>query len=395
MYTDNSSVITAGGIFGIDKKVKDSHWYQSTSNIRQFYPVVTRTLDDQGELSKFSVVRQLDYFNQNNTQKIIMINLNDSVIEQIFHNVTFEGDIYLVNKEGNIEFTTKNDVPWKTQDVSYKSIRNIEDSIELTSNYQLQYLNDWKLIGILPENNLISDVENSRSFIFYLAIWNFVIPSMFIIYMAGNIHLRLNQIVRKMRKVKDQSFEMIEGATYKDEIGVLTSEFNRMTKKIKGLINDVYIVKIQKKDLELQKKEAQLNALQSQINPHFLFNVLETVRMRSLLKEEKETAEIIHNMAKILRNSITWDKDWITIEQELLLAKSFLEIQQYRFDDKLYYELEIDNDVKKVEIPNMVIIPFIENASIHGIEAKKGKGKVVVKVEREDQAIIFRIYDNG
>src|SRR5690606_33078744 len=96
-----------------------------------------------------------------------------------------------------------------------------------------------------------------------------------------------------------------------DEIGQLTSEFNRMTLQIKSLINDVYVADIQKKNLEIERRRAQLNALQSQINPHFLFNALETIRMRSLIKKENETAKIIHNMAKIFRSSLTWSKDKI------------------------------------------------------------------------------------
>src|SRR5699024_7601457 len=104
----------------------------------------------------------------------------------------------------------------------------------------------------------------------------------------------------------------------------LTSEFNRMSTRIKGLINDVYITGIQKKDLELQQKKAQLSALQSQINPHFLFNVLETVRMRSYMKKEYETADIIQNMARLLRNSYMWNKDWVTVKEKVKLMKSFL-----------------------------------------------------------------------
>src|SRR5699024_5968416 len=157
-------------------------------------------------------------------------------------------------------------------------------------------------------------------------------------------------------------------SNFKDEIGELRSAFNRMYKKIKELINDVYISHIRKKDLELQRKQAQISALQSQINPHFLFNVLETIRMRSLLKKEDETAKIIQNMAKLLRTSITWGKDWVTVKEEVQLIQSFLEIQQYRFGDKLQYAFDVDESTFDYTIPNMLLIPFVENASIHGIE---------------------------
>ncbi|UOQ85103.1 sensor histidine kinase [Gracilibacillus salinarum] len=395
LYTDNPTVITAGGIFPIDQKQTSSHWYQTTKNIRSKYPVVTRDIANDGELDQFVVVRALDATGRSNNEKIVMINLNERFIEQLFANETFEGKIYLVNEDNNIEYSTDDSVQWRSSYASYDAVDHPKDAILFEEDYDAQYMSDWKVIGVIPEKNLLAEVRNSIPSILLLALWNFVIPTLFIIYIAGNIHFRLNTIVRKMRKVKDQQFELIPGKNYNDEIGVLTREYNRMTKKIKDLINDVYIVRIQKKDLELQKKETQLKALQSQINPHFLFNVLETIRMRSLLKQEQETATIIHNMAQLLRNSITWDRDFVTVREEVHLIHAFLEVQKYRFGDKMQYNIKLDDSIENVLIPNMSIIPFVENASIHGIEPLKGGGQINIVIEKAFDYIIFEIRDNG
>src|SRR5699024_642717 len=101
----------------------------------------------------------------------------------------------------------------------------------------------------VSEGELLEEIRSSGKFIYYMTIGNFVVPSLIIIYLTSNLHIRLSRIVRHMRKMEDQSFEMIEGVKYQDEIGTLTSEFNRMSTKIKDLINDVYIADIQKKDL--------------------------------------------------------------------------------------------------------------------------------------------------
>ncbi|UOQ48384.1 sensor histidine kinase [Gracilibacillus caseinilyticus] len=395
LYTDNPTVITAGGIFSIDQQQQSSHWYQSTSEFRSKYPVVTRKLANDGELDQFVVVRALDATGRSNNEKIVMINLNERFIEQLFATETFEGKIYLVNEENNIEYSTDDSMLWRSSYAAYDAVDLPKDAILFEEEYDVQYMSNWKMVGVIPEKNLLAEVRNSIPSILYLALWNFVIPTLFIIYIAGNIHFRLNTIVRKMRKVKDQQFELIPGKTFNDEIGVLTREYNRMTKKIKDLINDVYIVRIQKKDLELQKKETQLKALQSQINPHFLFNVLETIRMRSLLKHEKETATIIHNMAQLLRNSITWDRDFVTVREELQLIHAFLEIQKYRFGDKMQYDIHFDDAIEHVLIPNMSIIPFVENASIHGIEPLKAGGIINIVVEQAIDHIIVEIRDNG
>ncbi|SER50668.1 two-component system, sensor histidine kinase YesM [Gracilibacillus ureilyticus] len=395
LYTDNPTVITAGGIYSINQEMRKSYWYQTTSQSRLSYPVLTRNISETGELDQFVIVRELDSNHSALYEKIMMINLNDRFIKQSFTNKTFEGEVYLVDNLGIVQYSTDPSVDPAKSITRFESINMNEDSVIMEETYQLQYLDNWKLIGVIPNENLITEVQNSIYSIIYLASWNFVIPTLFILYIAGNIHLRLSTIVKQMRKVKDQRFEIIEGKMYRDEIGVLTSEFNRMTRKIKDLINDVYIVRIQKQELELEKKDAQLKALQSQINPHFLFNVLETIRMRSVLKNEMETADIIKYLAQLLRTSISWEDEWVTIGKEIQLIYAFLEIQKYRFDDKMAYEINVEDGLEQCYIPKMTIIPFIENASIHGIEPLKGKGKINLRIHKQNNLIKCIIKDNG
>src|SRR5699024_570560 len=148
--------------------------------------------------------------------------------------------------------------------------------------------------------------------------------------------------------------------------------------------------------LQLQKQQAQLSALQSQINPHFLFNTLETIRMRSLIKNEEETATIIQNMAKMLRNSITWGEDWVTIEEEVNIIQSFLEIQQYRFDEKLSYEVQSEPTLKLASTPHISSLALVEKASIHGIEPKKGHGHIQIEISKtEENKLLIEIIDDG
>ncbi|MGO4186034.1 sensor histidine kinase, partial [Paenibacillus sp. TAF43_2] len=178
-------------------------------------------------------------------------------------------------------------------------------------------------------------------------------------------------------------------------VGELAVEFNRMSERIENLINDVYVTEIQKKELELSQRQAQLHALHSQINPHFLFNALETIRMRSQMKGELQTAKTIQNMAKIFRKSILWKRSFVTIREELELMESFLEIQKYRFDTKLEFHIEVDQSLLDIEIPKMTFLPFVENASIHGIESVPGIGYITIQIAQEQGQIVFLIADNG
>jgi two-component system sensor histidine kinase YesM len=117
--------------------------------------------------------------------------------------------------------------------------------------------------------------------------------------------------------------------------------------------------------------------------------------MRSLIKNETETAQIIHKMAKLLRSSLTWSRDMIRVEEELEFIDCFLEIQKYRFDDRLTYRIEVDPEARDLIIPKMVFLPFVENASIHGIEPMKGGGEIDIAIRCLADGLEFAIRDNG
>lgn len=395
LYTDNDTVIFAGGINKIDEIVKKTKWYQGSKLARNSSPVLIRKERTTDKLDTFSIVRELNYYQKDSTQKILEIELNTILVTGIFDNVTFPGEVYLLDEDNVIAYTTNSNINWSTGNYKFDSVPINNDNVTFEEEYNLNYLKNWKVVGVTSENAFLHEVKGSRDLIIYLALINLIFPSLFIIYITSSLHLRILRILRHMRKVEDQNFELIDGVDYQDEIGELTTAFNRMAGKIKTLIKDVYVADIQKKDLALQRKKAQLSALQSQINPHFLFNVLETIRMRSILKKEDETAKIIKNMAEMLRNSFIWSRDWVTIKQELYLIKCFLEIQYYRFDDKMKFQIDVSPEANECFIPNMTLIPFVENASIHGIEALKGPGIIHIKVFLHEEQLICEIRDNG
>lgn len=394
-YTDNPTVIYAGGVRLLSEDVKESDWYKEMENNMGQSPLVMRSAErPSGDLS---IIRELNYFpNLQKWKKIIKINLEKSSIEHIFKNASFPGEIYLLNNQGEIEYSTNHLIDWEKKKMAFSSLTLDKKAILFKENYDVNYLSNWELVGVVHEKQMLKDVRKSGLFIIYLAIFNFIIPTIIIVLITNSVYARIMKLVSHMKKLKKQDFRMIDKEIENDEIGLLINEYNRMTGKIHQLINDVYRVNLQKKDLQLQKQQAQLSALQSQINPHFLFNTLETIRMRSLIKNETETAHIIQNMAKMLRNSITWGKDWVTIEEEVNIIQSFLEIQQYRFDEKLSYEIKIEPTSRLATIPNISILPFVENASIHGIEPKKGRGNIHIEIDKTiEKQLHIEIIDDG
>lgn len=396
IYVDNPTLLYSGGISFIDEKVKQEPWYQAILNTPTSQPLVVRT-GEEGTLDTFSVIRRMDYFySENKHEKYMKIDMRMSSIRQIFNNLNLQGEVYLLNDRNEIEYTTNPDVNVSQHAVPFSEIELADDSIQFNSYYTMtNNLDGWSIIGTISEDEVLKEVRQSSKFVIILTLLNILLPTWIIIWITRSLNIRLISILKHVKKVKNQNFEVIEVTPYRDEIGQLTDEFNRMTLQIKSLINDVYVADIQKKDLEIQRRHAQLNALQSQINPHFLFNALETIRMRSLMKDEDETAHIIHNMAKIFRNSLVWHRDMITLREELEFIHCFLEIQRYRFGEKINYVVNASREDYDCLIPKMSIITFVENASIHGIEPMKQGGNIEIDIRREEHHLVVAVKDNG
>jgi two-component system sensor histidine kinase YesM len=398
MYTNNPTIIDSGGLHPLTDIIRDSEWYRSLQKVHaegQPYPLVIRSDDNESSYSGLSIIRQMNNFvNANTYSKILKIEMSPDAIEVMFSNQALQGNLYLLNAEGDIQYTTDTKLDWIRGKTNFRSVAIPKDAIQLERSYSTNYLKDWRIV-LVSDGHVLDAVRKSKQFVVYLALLNILLPTLVIVWISSSLHTRLVRILVHMKKVKNQHFDLIDEPETKDEIGQLVREFNRMTVQIKSLIDDVYIADIQKKDLELKQRQSQLHALQSQINPHFLFNALETIRMRSLIKQENETAKIIKNMAKMFRRSLEWGGEWVTFRDELDLILCFLEIQKYRFGDKLSYHFEVDESVYSCKIPKMTLLPFIENASLHGIEPLQGHGTIELKATRNGDQVNFTIADTG
>ena len=397
IFVDNPTVLHSGGIGFISEDVKKTEWYKLGNDNDQSQPILIRAVAENGLRDTFSIVRKMDYYESLGiTNKILKIDLRSTTIRQIFTNLNLQGNLYLLNADNQIEYTTDPEIEWDKGSIPFKSIKKSEDTIEFVEEYTTaNYMEGWSVVATIADDEVFYDVNQSRNLVLWSASIILIVPTIIIAWMTRSINARIIQILKHMKKVRNQLFDTIPQVTARDEIGQLSVGFNEMILQIKSLIDDVYIADIQKKDLELQRRKAQLNALQSQINPHFLFNALETIRMRSLMKNEVETAKIIHSMAKIFRTSLTWNKDRVTVKEEMEFILCFLEIQKYRFEDRLSYQIDIAPSVFSCVVPKMMFLPFVENASIHGIEPLRQGGLIEISIERSKQDMVFVIQDNG
>ncbi len=147
--------------------------------------------------------------------------------------------------------------------------------------------------------------------------------------------------------------------------------------------------------MKLARKNAELLALHSQINPHFLFNALESIRMHSVLKQEYETAAMVEKLATMERQNVEWGNDSVEIRQEIEFVKAYLGLQKYRFGDRLSFELDVEESCESLKIPKLTIVTFVENACVHGIESKTSPGWIFVRAYKEQDGLCIEIEDTG
>lgn len=395
IYTDNDSIVYGGRVQPIDARLRSQSWYPLVS-IASPSDVIALELEPEtpGGQKTISLLRRIRGSEAGERRPVLMrVDFHPALTEDVFKNATLDGTLYL-SKGDRLLYSTdpaadEESGAWKNDAAKQRG------TLLFREPFSASYLAGWQVTGAFREEDVLADVRESRQFLFYFALLNLLVPTLIIIWFNRSMNTRLVRILKQMKRVKNQTFEPITEPETRDEIGQLTEAFNQMTLQIRRLINDVYLADIQKKELELGRNQAQLNALQSQINPHFLFNALETIRMRSLIKQEQETAHIIHNMAKIFRRSLAWGKDWVSVREEIDLVACFLEIQQYRFEDKLRYEIDVDPSALGALMPKMTLQPLVENASIHGIEAVKRAGLIRVAVRQTTEGLLCTVADNG
>lgn len=400
VFSDNMSIPEAASYAQIDKGVRESDWFYELTNIKNkilIYPSIEE--DSAGPRRYISLIRKLDYLPNGNSLKILKMDLNFSVFSQIIVQQKMEGKIFLVDNKDNIIYSTEAQY-MDNSGYAFASFANVKagpgEMLLQTDLSDITSLTGWKIIGLFEERKITEAVQDSVLLVILTALTSMLAATISILLIVSSFNVRIRLISRHMEKVRKQEFTLInEKLIGNDEIGQLMTDFNSMAHRIKKLIQDVYETDIQKKNLEIERKQAELNALQSQIKPHFLFNTLESIRMRSMIKNETETANIIKYLSRTFRKMLVWGNDMITVKVELELVEDYLKIQKYRFADKFWYDISVAEEALECKIPKMTLQPFIENSLVHGIENKLGNGCVKLKILRDVNRLDIFIEDDG
>lgn len=206
---------------------------------------------------------------------------------------------------------------------------------------------------------------------------------------SGMVSSRIERLTHFMQEVQEGSVDMQMESDDRDEIGMLYRGFGSMMKRIRTLINEVYLSKI-------TQKEAELKALQAQINPHFLYNTLSLINWKALAAGEEDISRMTLALSTFYRTALNRGRNVLQVETELSNTRAYLEIQSMLHDGDFDYEIEAQTEILQCESLNLILQPLVENAIHHGIEEKTdGRGKITVRGWKEDNCVWFMVEDNG
>lgn len=255
--------------------------------------------------------------------------------------------------------------------------------------------NDLQVASIIPLEMLMAQ-PNKIFFQGYLIIIGVLVISMigFRVFIR-TFKTRINTLKSAMGRVARGQFNIEEKMVGTDEIGEAYDELYETSQSLQKLIDEVYVHKIKEERWYRQQKESEFKMLSSQINPHFLYNTLEMIRMKALVNKDPDVATLIKKLSKMMRQALERTDRPVTLKDELSLIENYLEIQAMRFGEHFSYTIEVQPGLDDYKVFPLLIQPIVENAIIHGLEPKEERGHLTLTVIDDGKDITITVHDNG
>lgn len=329
---------------------------------------------------------------------ILLVDMNFSGIQQLFTEVNNDGKgyVYLIGRDGEIIYHPR-------QNLIFSNI--IQENNQTASTYDEGVHNEefqgeqrvvvvktvgytgWKIVSVVSKESLFSDLNQTRM----MALLNLVLAIFLMIFVNQYVAVRITDPLKKLEKsiqgieMKQQPVVYIGGSPEIQHLG-LTIRF--MVEELQELTDKM--VKEQE-----EKRKNELDALQSQINPHFLYNTLDSIMWMIESERYEDAVSMVQALGRLLRISLSRGKNVISVGDELQHARSYLAIQRYRYKNKFTSYFEVEPDIEQYKTIKLVIQPLIENAIYYGMEYMDGEGEIHIRAYTREQDLYLEVEDNG
>ena len=331
---------------------------------------------------------------------VFFIDLNYSAISELCDQSTVgtKGYAFILDAKGNIVYHPQQQQLYnelQTENISLIMDTDEDTVLTGTGNDGKLYSisrsekTGWTVVDCTNVKELLSKSRQAQSVYVLTAIILVIVALLFSRFMARSITLPIQKLRDSMKKVQEGDFSVSDVVVdSKNEIGSLTKSFDVMTHRIHELME-------QNVHEQEEKRKSELKALQSQINPHFLYNTLDSIIWMAEGKKNEEVVLMTASLARLLRQSISNEDEVVPIANEVEYARGYLTIQKMRYKDKLEFQIEVDCSILYIPLIKLVLQPIIENAIYHGLKYKESKGLLIVKGFMKDGNAVLQVIDDG
>lgn len=390
LYTSNDTVVS-GGYVGKIKDISDSDWYKeykSSNNNYYFGCEYDNKLGYSESRRRLFYVGSLSY-NNNSYENFIRIDIDYSTVSRELKRF-FKTEMVYICSDDYIMFSSDGNnnlnSPYIKMDIDDRSLYTKE----------VTNLGNINSISIdTGKKSTLTYLYNNKHLLLILLVISVLLPAFVFYEINYSIVYRIEKLNNVFGKRENDELVRVDSPDGSDELGNLMVNYNKMVDEVNSLIQIVYKERLKEQEMSIARQNAELLALHSQINPHFMFNALESIRMHSLIKGESETAEMVQKLALMERQYVNWGSDMITLENEIASVEAYLLLQKYRFGDRLKYEINIEQSCKEYLIPKLTVVTFVENACVHGMENKTAGCFVFLRVYKKNENLVIEVEDTG
>ncbi|MEK3688956.1 sensor histidine kinase [Paenibacillus sp. FSL R10-2736] len=400
VYYDKSS-----GISELFPEERLAQWQSLTesgvASIVQGRHMIRVNAGDHREV--FSILRTVSSVSSLQKIGIIVFDINISLFKGIVDpvNAVTQGSTLIVDDKGEMMYASPDDsgggsgMLEKYTDKFLQQVNGPDGHFQITLDgkeylavYTVSAKTGWTTMVSIPLERILSPVEKTRNaqVLTTLAIIAFAL--IVATFISHALTKPLKSMVRLMKQVQHGNLEVWLHPRYNDEIGMLGSHFNRMIIRVKDLLQEVKLT-------EKRKQKADMRALQNQINPHFIYNTLESIRMLAEGSDDPRVAKLTYLLGMQMRYGIVRSEEMVTIGQELDHTRNYLDMLQIRFPDKFSLKIDVPDALLSFPVIKLVFQPIVENAVFHGLEPKEGPGTISITGWAEGSKAVFCVEDDG
>ena len=344
----------------------------------------------------FSYVKRISSIDAK-AKGVLMIDFKQSILADLFPSTYFKKDsssnleagLLITNDKGQVLYPdtqtpfTQAEIPTVTH--SDRIVAPNDESYQLVTLFNQE--TGWTLTGYFEEKKLYQPIQYIHDSIYWIVVPSIAFCLLASLFISHRISTPVRSLQRLMKKAGRGDFQQI-AITSKDEIGELSRGFNQMVHKIEELLRQVY-------EEQNQKRRAEMAALQSQINPHFLYNTLESINSLARKHKESQISKMIVHLGRLMRLSISTFDEMIPINQELDYVGHYIELHKHRFPRSLTYSIEIDEEIRRLYTVKWILQPIVENAILHGLESRSVEGHIAITGWLAGEDVYLQVSDNG